>query len=55
MTTLAGSGGSGSADGKAASAEFKYPSGICYDNTSQSLIVCDNGNNKLRRVQLNGT
>ena len=53
MTTLAGS-RSGYADARGSAAKFNYPRGICYDGTSQSLIVCDNGNNKLRRVQMNG-
>ena len=53
MTTLAGS-ERGYADGKGAAAEFVNPTGIWYDATNQSLIVCDMGNNKLRRVQLNG-
>ena len=30
------------------------PKGICYDDSSQSLIVCDWKNNKIIRVQLNG-
>ena len=55
MTTLAGSPGKGGySDGKGGAAKFSMPRGICYDETSKSLIVCDFNNNKLRKIQLNG-
>ena len=53
MTTLAGS-EPGYADATGSAAKFNYLQGICFDDISQSLIVCDKDNNKLRRVQLNG-
>ena len=54
ISTLAGSQqGFGDENGKAA--RFHSPDGICFDESSQSLLVCDSSNNKLRRVQLNGT
>ena len=53
VSTLAGS-QAGFTDGNGKAAEFFNPLGICFDENSQSLLVCDRGNNKLRRVQLNG-
>ena len=41
-------------DGRRDVAKFKSPFGICYDDISQSLIVCDFRNNRLRRVHMNG-
>jgi DNA-binding beta-propeller fold protein YncE len=43
------------ADGRGASARFSWPMGIVYDAKSRSLIVADTFNNKIRRVQLDGT
>jgi len=53
VSTLAGSQG-GFADGMGQSAKFNAPWGICFDENSQSLLVCDRNNSKLRRVRLNG-
>ena len=54
VSTLAGS-QQGFADGTGKATKFNGPEGICFEETSQSLLVCDCNNNKLRRVQLNGT
>jgi len=53
VSTLAGS-TAGYNDGNEKSAEFNHPRGIFYDPSSESLLVCDYGNHKLRRVLLNG-
>jgi len=53
VSTLAGSEG-GFADGTGTSAKFSYIWGICFEENSQSLLVCDNKNDKLRRVRMNG-
>ena len=53
VSTLAGS-QQGFADGNGKVVEFSHPAGICFDENSQSLFVCDYGNSKLRQVQLNG-
>jgi len=53
VSTLAGS-KSGYKDGNGKSAEFNQPRGIFYEPSSESLLVCDYGNHKLRRVLLNG-
>ncbi len=53
VTTLAGS-TSGYADGDKNKAMFNCPFGICFDEDDQSLLVCDQLNDKLRRVFLNG-
>eukprot|EP00026_Physarum_polycephalum_P016028 Phypoly_transcript_16853.p1 GENE.Phypoly_transcript_16853~~Phypoly_transcript_16853.p1 ORF type:complete len:262 (+),score=18.31 Phypoly_transcript_16853:99-788(+) len=44
----------GFADGNGTDVKFNRPRGICFDQTSQSLLVCDYGNNRLRRVRMNG-
>jgi len=53
VTTLAGS-KQGFTDGYEKMAKFNGPSGLCYDHGSQSLLVCDHLNNKIRRVKMNG-
>jgi hypothetical protein len=53
VSTLAGS-EKGFADGNGHASQFHGPWGICFDEHSQSLLVCDSGNHKIRRVKLNG-
>ena len=53
VSTLAGS-ECGIADGKGRAAMFYSPRGIWYDSSDESLVVCDTGNSRLRRVRLNG-
>ena len=53
VTTFAGS-VQGLADGTGKKAKFNCPWGMCFDESTQSLLVCDSGNSKLRRIQLNG-
>jgi len=53
VSTLAGSRG-GFSNGNGKIAKFYYPYSIFYDQPSQSLLVCDAGNNKVRKVLLNG-
>ena len=48
VTTLAGSGSVGSADGTGTSASFNYPRGITIDGTN--LYVSDNTNHKIRKI-----
>ncbi|HKA37222.1 MAG TPA: SBBP repeat-containing protein, partial [Thermoanaerobaculia bacterium] len=48
VTTLAGSGAIGSAEGKAASASFSYPQGLAVDS-SGNVYVAD-GSLKIRKV-----
>jgi PKD repeat protein len=55
VTTLTGaaSGATGGyQDGTLAQAKFKYPRGIAYNSTDNTLIVCDYGNNRIRRILL---
>ncbi|HEY9001813.1 MAG TPA: NHL repeat-containing protein [Mucilaginibacter sp.] len=53
VTTLAGNGIAGFADGKGSAALFKYPQGITIDGDN-NLYVADGQNNMIRKVDLNG-
>jgi len=53
VTTIAGGGGPGLADGPRNTALFDTPSGILV-NSDQSLIVADTGNNRLRKISADG-
>ena len=48
VTTLAGSGAAGAADGTSTAASFNYPEGIITDGTN--LFVVDTSNNKIRKI-----
>jgi hypothetical protein len=52
VTTIAGTGEKGLVDGDLKSAQFNFPYGIFFDSIEQSLLVCDSGNGKLRKVLL---
>lgn len=54
VSTLAGNGSLGSANGAGASASFNTPVGLALDGTG-NLIVADEYNNQLRSVSLSGT
>jgi sugar lactone lactonase YvrE len=54
VTTFAGSGAEGSADGKGPAASFFYPTGIAADKTG-NLYVTDTHNNLIRRISEDGT
>jgi sugar lactone lactonase YvrE len=49
VTTFAGSGAPGSADGTGAAATFAYPFGVAVDS-SKNVYVADSGNNKIRKI-----
>lgn len=53
VTTLAGSGSSGDSDGTGAAASFNMPISIAVDS-SYTLYVADNGNNKIRKITSSG-
>lgn len=50
VSTFAGNGTVGSTDGLSTSAQFNYPTGVAIDN-SNSVFVCDYGNNKIRKIK----
>ena len=54
ITPVAGSNGSGSADGAAATATFNQPFALTQDSTG-IVYVADSGNSTIRRIALDGT
>jgi sugar lactone lactonase YvrE len=52
VTTLAGSGQPGNADGLAAEAQFRAPEGVTVD-TRGNVIVADTGNHRIRKIVIN--
>ena len=54
VTTYAGGGSQGSANGTGASASFYYPSGVAVDG-SGNVYVADGGNHKIRKISSAGT
>ncbi len=53
VSTLAGSGAIGSADGNGAAATFQHPVGITVGKDG-ALFTCDQSNNKIRKISLTG-
>jgi sugar lactone lactonase YvrE len=53
VSTLAGSGSYGTADGSGTAASFDYPNGVAVD-ASGYVYVADAGNNKIRKVSPSG-
>ncbi len=54
VSTIAGDGTIGSTDGAAMSSNFSYLAGIEVDNQG-NMYVCDNGNNRIRKISPNLT
>jgi sugar lactone lactonase YvrE len=54
VSTLAGSGRAGFADGAGAAAQFAYPSGVAVDGEG-SIIIADTDNHRVRKITPDGT
>ncbi|EOD20495.1 hypothetical protein EMIHUDRAFT_208373 [Emiliania huxleyi CCMP1516] len=52
VTTLAGSGEEGAADGVGDAAEFDSPYGVALSSDASALFVADSSNHKIRRVEV---
>jgi DNA-binding beta-propeller fold protein YncE len=52
VSTIAGSGASGYADGTSTAALFSYPSGLCISGDGTTLYVSDYGNSRIRKIIL---
>lgn len=55
VTTLAGSGTAGSADGVGTAAQFNYPVDVAIDTISSSIYVLEANNNRIRKIASNTT
>lgn len=51
VSTIAGTGGAGFADGPGAAAQFNYPRGICFDNEG-NLFISDSSNKAIRKITI---
>jgi DNA-binding beta-propeller fold protein YncE len=52
VTTFAGYGVPGYADGTGASAQFRLPTGVVYNSNDNAFYVADSGNNRIRRITM---
>ncbi len=52
VTTIAGNGKYGFADGHGQDAMFAYPRAICFSKYHNCLFVCDCGNHRIRVIDL---
>lgn len=54
VTTLAGAGYAGFADGTGSAALLNSPEGIAYDSSTDGFLFCDTGNHRVRRLSRSG-
>ncbi len=54
VTTYAGTGVQGNLNGDRLSAQFSFPTGICYDKINNYLYITDSGNGILKRIDSSG-
>ena len=52
VTTLAGSGTVGAANGAAATAQFRYPTGVAVNGAGAAVYVADYGAQRVRRIDV---
>lgn len=55
VTTIAGTGSTGTLDANGTAATFNRPAGLALDETSGFLYVADYGNNRIRKIALNAS
>lgn len=55
VTTVAGSGSTGTLDANGTAATFNRPAGLALDETSGMLYVADYSNNRIRKIALNSS
>jgi len=55
VTTVAGTGVAGYADGAGVGAQFADPEGIAVNENDGSVLVVDKGNNRIRKISADGT
>ncbi|MGV3630667.1 MAG: T9SS type A sorting domain-containing protein [Bacteroidota bacterium] len=53
VTTVAGTGTAGFANGSSANSQFSYPAGLAVSADGSVLYVADNGNSMIRKIDLN--
>jgi len=54
VTTIAGNGHPGYADGQGSAAQFSRPTAIVYSSTCNCLYVADSNNNMIRQIDMSG-
>ncbi|TKC05152.1 SMP-30/gluconolactonase/LRE family protein [Pedobacter frigoris] len=55
VTTIAGTGSTGTLDANGTAATFNRPAGLALDETSGTLYVADYSNNRIRKIALNSS
>ena len=54
VTTFAGSGTGGAANGNGSNASFNNPIGLCLNPNDECMYVCDYNSNTIRKITMQG-